>query len=305
MQRYLARRVIRAAIAIFLVCTAVFLVLRASGDPIALMAGEDATPETILRLREKYGLEDPLPVQYFRFLKAAFSGDFDISLWQKQPAMPLVIARVPATIELATVSMLIALLVAMPIGVLAAVYRNTPGDRLMMVLALVGQSAPTFWVGIMLILLVSVKLGLLPTGGRGDWRHVILPALTLAGWSMASVARLVRSAMLDVLHQDYIRTARAKGLSELVVLSRHAFRNASIPVVTMIGLQLGTLLSGSIITETVFAWPGIGRLAIQSIYWRDYPVVQAIVFLVAVTFVLLNLVVDLLYAWLDPRIRYE
>jgi ABC-type dipeptide/oligopeptide/nickel transport system permease component len=302
---YLVRRIVRAIIAVVLVCTFVFVAVRLAGDPVAFMLGEDASPEMVEQIRDKYGLNDSLPIQYFRFLGLLVRGDFGVSLWQGLPASQLVLQRVPATLELAGASMLIALVVALPIGVLSAVRRNTIWDRVVMIVTLMGQSAPTFWVGIMLILIVSVKLRLLPTSGRGSLRHMVLPSITLAGWSMAAMARLTRSAMLDVLAQDYIRTGRAKGLGELWLLAVHAFRNAAIPVVTVAGLQLGLLLSGSIVTETVFAWPGLGRLAVQSIYWRDYPVVQAIVFFVAVLFVGLNLVVDLLYAWLDPRIRYE
>jgi peptide/nickel transport system permease protein len=305
MTRYLVRRIIRAAITLLVVSTVVFIALRVSGDPIALLLGEAGTLQDIQRLRELYGLAEPVPVQYLLFLKALLSGDFGISFRQQQPALALIMDRLPATIELATVAMLLALIVALPTGVLTAVRRGTFWDRVFMVLVLIGQSAPTFWVGLMLILIVSVELRLLPTGGRGDWRNLILPGLTLASWSLTAIARLVRSAMLDVLREDYVRTARAKGLTEITVLARHAFRNAAIPVVTMIGLQLGALFGGSVVTETVFAWPGIGRLAMDSIYARDYPVVQAIVLVVAISFVLINFLVDMFYAWLDPRIRYE
>jgi ABC-type dipeptide/oligopeptide/nickel transport system permease component len=292
-------------VTLLLVSTAVFSAVRASGDPIVMLAGDNATPEDIQRLRGQYGLAEPLPIQYVIFIRSLLVGDFGDSIRQSQPALGLVLDRVPATVQLASASILLAILVALPVGVLAAIRRNSSWDRIIMAFALVGQSAPTFWIGLMLILIVSVQLGLLPTGGEGDWRNLILPTITLASWSMAAIARLVRSAMLDVLREDYLRTARAKGLKETVVITRHALRNAAIPVITMIGLQMGALFGGSVVTETVFAWPGIGRLALQSIYWRDYPVVQAVVFLVAVSFVFINLMVDVVYTWLDPRIRYD
>jgi len=305
MSAYLLRRLFRALVTLLLVSTAVFSAVRVSGDPIVMLAGDNATPEDIQRLREQYGLAEPLPIQYLLFIRSLLVGDFGDSIRQSQPALGLALDRVPATVQLASASILLAILVALPVGVLAAIRRNSSWDRIIMAFALVGQSAPTFWIGLMLILIVSVQLGLLPTGGEGDWRNLILPTITLASWSMAAIARLVRSAMLDVLREDYLRTARAKGLKETVVITRHALRNAAIPVITMIGLQMGALFGGSVVTETVFAWPGIGRLALQSIYWRDYPVVQAVVFLVAVSFVFINLMVDVVYIWLDPRIRYD
>ena len=302
---YIVRRFFRAILTIVFVVTLVFVALRVTGDPVTMMLGENATPELVEEYRSRYGLDKPLTVQYFRFMRAAAEGDFGTSLWQKEPALDLVLDRVPASVELAGVSMLFALAFALPIGVWSAVNRNTFGDRLIMVFTLFGQSAPTFWVGIMLILIIAVKLRLLPTSGRDGIPNLILPSLTLAIWAIAPIARMTRSAMLDILSKTYINTARAKGLRERRVLFVHAFRNAAIPVVTIVAMQLGGLLSGSMVTETVFAWPGFGRLAIQSIMQRDYPVVQAIVFLVSVTFVLINFGVDVLYAWLDPRIRYE
>ena len=217
----------------------------------------------------------------------------------------LVLERLPATMKLAGAAFIMALVVALPIGVIAATHRNTWVDQLMMPITLVGQSVPSFWLGIMLILLVSVQLKLLPTSGSGTPRHLVLPAITLAMYSMASIARLTRSAMLDVLGQDYVRTARSKGLGENRVVYSHVLKNAMIPVLTIAGLQLGIVLAGAVVTETVFSWPGIGRLAIQAISVRDYPVVQAVVLVTAVGFVLTNLIVDLLYTLLDPRIRFS
>jgi len=215
----------------------------------------------------------------------------------------VVAGYLPATIELGLSAFVLAAVVALPIGVLSAVRRNSAVDQATMGLALVGQSAPTFFIGILLILVVSLNLGLLPTSGRGDWRNLVLPALTLGAFAMASIARLTRSAVLEVLSADYIRTARAKGVSEALVVVKHTLKNAAVPIVTITGLQFGTLLGGAVVTETVFAWPGIGRLAIQSIYNRDYPVVQCTVFLSAVLFIVINFCIDLVYGFLDPRVR--
>ena len=232
------------------------------------------------------------------------SGDLGRSLRYRQPALPLVLERLPATAELALAALFVSLLVAIPAGVISAVRRDTAYDNLTMLGALFGQSMPVFWLGIMLILIFSVRLELLPTSGRGGLDHLILPAVTLGLYSTARVTRLVRAGMLDVIGQDYIRTAQAKGLPDRRVIVKHALRNTLIPVVTIIGLELGTLLGGAVITETIFAWPGIGRLAVTAIFQRDYPLVQATVLVTALVFVLSNLLVDLLYGWLDPRIRY-
>jgi ABC-type dipeptide/oligopeptide/nickel transport system permease component len=242
-------------------------------------------------------------VQYAVFLGNALRGDFGRSIHFRQPALGVVLSRLPATFELGLTAFVLAAIIALPIGVVSAVRRNSAVDQATMGLALVGQSAPTFFIGILLILVVSLKLGLLPTSGRGDWRHLILPALTLGAFAMASIARLTRSAVLEVLRADYVRTARAKGLSEVLVVAKHTLKNAAVPIVTITGLQFGTLLGGAVVTETVFAWPGIGRLAIQSIYNRDYPVVQCTVFLSAVLFIVINFCIDLLYGLLDPRVR--
>jgi peptide/nickel transport system permease protein len=217
--------------------------------------------------------------------------------------MNVVWERVPATLELAFASFLCAIVVAIPAGVFSAVKRGSTYDNIVMGVALVGQAAPTFYIGIMLILVCSLWLGLFPTSGRGDWRHLVLPAVTLGAFAMASIARITRSAVLEILRADYIRTARAKGLPEFWTIAKHTMRNAAIPIVTIVGLQFGNLLGGAVITETIFSWPGIGRLAIQSIYSRDYPIVQSVVFLTAAMFVVLNLLVDVAYGILDPRIR--
>jgi peptide/nickel transport system permease protein len=300
---FLASRAGRALVALWLVSTVVFVVMRLSGDPTPLLLPPDAPRSEIFRLRTELGLDRPLPVQYAVFLGNLIRGDFGQSIRFKGSALTVVTERLPATLELGLTSFGLAILVAIPIGLLSAVYRNTLLDHAAMTLALVGQSAPTFFLGILFILVISVNLGLVPTSGRGDWRHLVLPAVTLGLFAMASIARLTRSAVLEVLRADYIRTARAKGLAEVLVIAKHTLKNAAIPIVTITGLHFGSLLAGAVVTETVFAWPGIGRLAIQSIYNRDYPVVQCVVLLSAALFVVVNLAIDALYGLLDPRIR--
>jgi ABC-type dipeptide/oligopeptide/nickel transport system permease component len=301
--QFLGTRLIRALIALWLVSTVVFVVMRLSGDPVPLLLPPDAPRSEIFRVRAELGLDRPLPVQYTVFLANVLRGDFGRSIHFRESAFRVVLGYLPATLELGLTAFSLALIVAVPIGLLSATRRNSFLDQATMGLALVGQSAPTFFIGILLILLISLKAGLLPTSGRGDWRHLVLPALTLGAFTMASIARLTRSAVLEVLRADFIRTARAKGLSEALVVAKHTLKNAAIPIVTITGLQFGTLLGGAVVTETVFAWPGIGRLAIQSIYNRDYPVVQCTVFLSAMLFIVLTFLIDLVYGLLDPRIR--
>jgi peptide/nickel transport system permease protein len=303
-QRFILRRLIQGVAIIFGVSLVTFGLLYVTGDPAALLLPVDATPEDLARLRTKFGLDDPLPVQYGRFLAGAVHGDFGMSVRQSEPALDLVLERLPATLELSAAAMLLAVVVAVPAGLIAAGWRGTLIDQGAMLVALVGQSIPSFWLGIMLLLFFSVQLGWLPPFGRGGLDHLILPAVTLSMYSMARTARLVRSGLVDVLGQDYIRTARAKGLTEALVLRRHALRNALLPVVTVLGLDLAHLLGGAIIVEFIFAWPGVGRLAVQSIGARDYPVVQAVVFLVAVGYTLTNFLVDVLYVYLNPRVRF-
>jgi len=300
---FVGHRLFRALITLWIVSTVVFVVMRLSGDPVPLLLPPDAPRSEIFRVRAELGLDRPLPVQYGVFLGNVLRGDFGRSIHFREPASRVVMGYLPATLELGLTAFLFAVVVAVPVGLLSAVRRNTFLDHATMGVALVGQSAPTFFIGILFILLLSLKGGWFPTSGRGTWAHLALPALTLALFTMASVARLTRSAVLEVLRADYIRTARAKGLAELLVVAKHTFKNAAIPIVTITGLQFGTLLGGAVVTETVFAWPGIGRLAIQSIYNRDYPVVQCAVFLSAVLFIVLNFLIDLIYGFLDPRIR--
>jgi ABC-type dipeptide/oligopeptide/nickel transport system permease component len=288
------------------VSVVVFVAIRLiPGDPAQLMAGQAATEEVVRQIRQSLGLDQPLPVQYLYFLRNVVRGDLGRSLFNGAPVVEELGQRFPRTVRLALASMAVASLIGIPAGILAATRRLTWVDTAVMVVALVGVSMPVFWLGLNLILVFSVRLQWFPAFGYETWRHLVLPSITLGAASAAVVARMTRSAMLEVLGQDYIRTARAKGLSERAVVNRHALRNALIPVVTILGLQLGTLLSGAVLTETVFAWPGVGRLLVDAVLARDYPIIQGTTLLIAATFVALNLAVDLLYGLLDPRIRYE
>jgi peptide/nickel transport system permease protein len=300
---FLAQRLFRALIALWLVSTVVFVVMRLSGDPVPLLLPPDAPTSEMERVRRELGLDRPLPVQYALFLGNTLRLDFGRSLHFREPAITVVRGYIAATLELGLTAFALAAFFAVPIGLLSAMKRNSLLDHAAMGLALVGQSAPTFFLGILFILLLALKADLFPTSGRGGWLHLVLPALTLGAFTMASIARLTRSAVLEVLRADYIRTARAKGLGEALVVAKHTLKNAAIPILTITALQFGTLLGGAVVTETVFAWPGIGRLAVQSIYNRDYPVVQCTVFLAAVMFIVINFAVDLLYGVLDPRAR--
>jgi ABC-type dipeptide/oligopeptide/nickel transport system permease component len=303
MSVYVARRLIQSLVVLLGISVVVFVILHLTGDPTLLMLPPDASAEEVTRFRRAMGFDDPLPVQYWRFLRGVLQGNFGNSLRHDEPALGLVFERMPATLELTTVALGIALLLAIPAGIVSAVFRNTPLDYASTVMALIGQAMPTFWLGIMLILVFAVGLQVLPSSGRGGLANLILPALTLGLFTTARTMRLTRSALLEVLGQEYVRTARAKGVAERGVVWKHALRNAAIPVITIVGLELGTLLGGAVITETIFAWPGVGRLSVQAIYNRDYPLVQAAVFVLASIFVLVNLAVDLVYTYLDPRIR--
>jgi peptide/nickel transport system permease protein len=303
MTAFLLRRLLQSLLVLLGVSFVVFFILHLTGDPALIMLPPDATSEDIQRFRDAMGFNDPFFVQYGRFLAGAVRGNFGESLRHGEPAFDLVVERMPATFELAGAALLLALALSIPAGIVSAVRRNTILDYVSTVVALLGQSMPTFWLGVMLILLFSVQFNWLPSSGRGTLEHLILPAVTLGLFTTARITRLTRSGMLEVLGQDYIRTARAKGIGGTPVVWKHAFKNAAIPIVTIVGIELGTLLGGSVITETIFAWPGVGRLSVQAIYNRDYPVVQAAVFLLATTFVVVNLFVDVIYTYLDPRIR--
>lgn len=305
MLRYFLGRLGQTVLVLICISMVSFVFLRLTGDPAGLVLPQDATMDQMAAMRIQMGLDKALPMQYLQYLGHVLQGDLGRSIYSQEPVTGLIMERMPATMELAVVSMLAALAVALPIGIVSALYRGTLMDNASMFFALVGISMPHFWLGIMLVMLFSVELGWLPTSGRGGWQHMILPATTLGLSLVALFARLVRSSMLEVLGQDYVRTARAKGASQLAVVGKHALRNALIPIVTVIGLQFGLLLGGTVIIETVFAWPGVGRLIVQAVMDRDYPVVQAAVMFLAAIFVLVNLVVDMLYIWLDPAISYH
>jgi ABC-type dipeptide/oligopeptide/nickel transport system permease component len=304
MRAYLVRRLLQGVYVVLGLSVLVFLILHITGDPALVILPPYASAQEIAAFREKMGFNDPLHVQYLRFLGKALRGDFGTSFLQGVPALGLIVERMPATVELAAAAIAFAVGLALPAGIVAALRRDRLLDYASMLLALLGQSMPAFWLGLMLLMLFSVKLDLLPVSGRGTAAHLILPAVTLGSFVAARIARLTRSEMLEVLGQDFVRTARAKGLGELAVVAKHAFKNSVVPVVTVIALELGTVLGGAVITETIFSWPGVGRLMVDSISERDFPVVQAGVFVIAVVFVAINVVVDVLYAYLDPRIRY-
>jgi peptide/nickel transport system permease protein len=301
---YLGRRAIGALWALIGVAIVVFVILHITGDPAAVMMPPESSRAEIDAFRHAQGFDRPLIVQFASFATSAVHGDMGLSLRHQEPAMGLALQRLPATIVLAGCAFLIVALIGVPAGVLSALRPRTWIDYTARVIALIGQSAPTYWIGLMLILLFAVRLGWVPASGIGDWRNLVLPAATLGFFSTAKIMRLTRAAMLEVLDADFMRTARAKGLTAVRVSLGHGLRNAWLPIVTQLGVELGTLLSGAIITETVFAWPGVGRLAVQAVFERDFPVVESVVLLTATIFVVLNLVVDLLYAVLDPRIRY-
>jgi peptide/nickel transport system permease protein len=300
---YVATRLAAAVFVIVGVSLVSFLLTFLSGDPAEIMLPPGATADQIATFRSQWGFDDPLPVQYWRFLRRAVHGDFGVSLRHGQPSLPLIVARLPATFQLTVTAMVLAIVVAVPLGVLAATHRGGPVDLAAMGVALLGQSVPNFWLAIMMILVFSVSWRILPTSGRGGPLHVVMPALAIAINLMALLTRLVRSTMIEVLAEDYVRTGRAKGLREVMVTARHALPNALIPLVTVIGLQFGFILGGAVVIETIFTWPGVGLFTIQAILNRDYPVVQAAVFILATGVVIINLIVDLLYVWLDPRIR--
>lgn len=304
MHTYLFRRLVQSVYVVLGLSVLVFLILHLTGDPALVILPPYATAQEIAAFREKMGFNDPLYTQYLRFLGRALQGDFGASFLQGLPALGLILERMPATVELTAAAIAFAVLLAVPAGMVAALRKDRLLDYASMLLALLGQSMPAFWLGLMLLMFFSVKLDLLPVSGRGTLAHLILPAVTLGSFVAARIARLTRSEMLEVLGQDFVRTARAKGLTELAVVAKHAFKNSLVPVVTIVALELGTILGGAVITETIFSWPGVGRLMVDSISERDFPVVQAGVFVIAVVFVAINLVVDILYAYLDPRIRY-
>ena len=301
---YVVRRSAQSLLLVWLVTVVVFALLHLTpGDPASVMLGENATPEQVQALQRSLGLDLPLVLQYARFLGRALHGDLGTSIRAQRPALEVVLERLPATLLLTAGAFSFAVLIGMPIGVISAVKRLSLWDHGSMALALLGQSMPGFWLGLVLITVFAVRLRWLPASGMGGISHVVLPAITLGMFLIGLIIRLTRSSMLDVLGQDYVRTARAKGLAERMVVMQHALMNALIPVVTLVGLQLGLLLGGAVITETVFAWPGVGLTTVTAIHQRDYPVVQCAVLVSAVLVLSINWAVDLLYHYLDPRVH--
>lgn len=306
MKDYIIKRLLLTLPTVFGVVTLVFLVIHfIPGDPVEIMLGETARESDKVKLRSDLGLDLPILEQYIKFLSGLIRFDLGVSFHFHQPVFELVIARLPATIELSLGALVIALMISIPLGFLSAIKPYSYVDNGSLFLALIGVSLPNFWFGPILIIIFSINLGWLPVSGRGDMLHLFLPAITLGASMAAILTRMIRSSLLNVLHEEYIRTARAKGLRELSILWKHSFKNALLPVITILGLQFGSLLAGSIITETIFSWPGIGRLTIQAIASRDYPLVQGCIMVIALGYVFINLIVDLVYMWIDPRIKYE
>jgi peptide/nickel transport system permease protein len=305
MSHYLLRRVQHLFWVLLAVSILVFLLIYLSGDPITLLAPLDAKPEDVARIRVLYGLDQPIIVQYWNFLVKALQGDLGDSFRYHQPALPLVLAKLPNTIRLALFSLALTAVLGIPLGIWAGSRPNSPADWLVSLLTFVAISIPSFWLGIVLILVFADRLRWLPSSGAASWAHILMPGFTLSVYSIGLISRLVRSTLIEVMQRDYIRTARAKGLREQVVLYRHALRNTMIPTVTVLGLQLGGLLGGSVVVESVFAWPGVGWLMLQGIQNRDLPLVRAVVLVIGLGFVIINFAVDIIYSRLDPRIRYE
>jgi peptide/nickel transport system permease protein len=305
MLAYILRRSAEMLIALLLMSMIVFALGRVSGDPVALLLSEYATDQDRTELTRQLGLDKPLTTQYIIFLKNAVQGDLGISVsGDRRPASELVMERLPASLQLAATAFVISIVIGIPLGVLAAMKRGTWVDTAARIGALLGQSVPVFWLGIVLMYLFSVTLGWLPTSGYGEWRHFVLPALSMGLFTVAAVTRLVRVSMIDALASEYIKLARIKGLSETIVVWKHALRNSLLPVLTYMGAFFATMITGAVVIETVFAWPGIGRLAYESILNRDFPVMQAVVLTMTLLFMLANLCVDIAYARLDPRIRH-
>lgn len=306
MYKYIIRRLLLLIPVILGVTLLIFFIFHITpSDPVRMKLGEQAPPERIEAMREELGLNDPFAVQFFNYIKNAVKGDFGRSFSNNLPVYNEVISRFPATLQLATASTILAVVLGIPAGIISAVKQYTLIDGVTMILALVGVSMPVFWLGMMLVLLFSVKLKLLPASGSGTFKHLIMPAFSLGVGGVATITRMTRSSMLEVIRQDYIRTARAKGVSERVVITKHALKNALIPIVTIIGIEFGSLLGGAVLTESIFAWPGIGRLMIDSIYKQDRPMVLGCLIFITVTYSIVNLIVDIIYGYIDPRIKSQ
>jgi peptide/nickel transport system permease protein len=305
MQRYIFWRILQSVLTLIVLSMIIFVLCRLTGDPTMLMLPDDASHEDIAQLRTALGLDRPLPVQYWRFISHAVQGDFGRSIKGQVPVLELIKDRLPQSIKLALVSLVITIGLAFPLGVLAAVKKGTPIDTVANLIAVMGQSLPQFWVGIVLIQIFAVRLRWLPVAGTGSAWHYILPGFTLGWFLVAGIMRLLRSSMLDVLDSEFVKLARIKGVSSRAVIWKHALKNAFIPVLTFAAIYLAILITGAILVETVFAWPGIGQLIFQGIVYRDFPVIQAVVMLTALIVVTVNFVVDIIYAYVDPRIRYS
>ncbi|SDZ08663.1 peptide/nickel transport system permease protein [Proteiniborus ethanoligenes] len=306
MAKYILRRILLLIPVILGVTFIVYSIMYFTpGDPAQIMLAENAPKEALEQLREDMGLNDPLIVQYFRYIKNALKGDFGRSYTTKREVFKEIFSRFPATLKLTIAGMILAILIGIPVGIISATKQYSLTDSVSMILALLGVSMPNFWQGLMLILIFSVGFGLLPSSGADSFKHLILPALTLGTSAAAIITRMTRSSMLEVIRQDYIRTARAKGVLEKKVINRHALKNALIPVVTIVGLQFGSLLGGAVLTETVFSWPGVGRFMVEAIRSKDTPTVLGSVIFISVTFSIVNLFVDILYAFIDPRIKSQ
>jgi len=304
MFRMIVNRISQSLISILIVTLLVFLFMNMSGDPARLLLPPSATEDQVEAMQQKMGLDKPVTIRYINFLKKAIQGDFGTSFRKNEPALKVVLRHLPATFELSLIALLISSLISIPLGILAAIKRGSIIDFLSMTISVLGQSTPVFWTGELLILFFSVTLQWFPTGGKGDWTNLVLPSIALSWYISAMMTRMVRSSMLEVIGEDYIRTARAKGLTEITVTLKHAFRNALIPIITIFGLQAGTILVGTVVAEIVFSWPGLGRATIYAVLGRDYPVVLASVFLFTLIFITINLIVDITYTLIDPRIRY-
>lgn len=304
MQRYFLSRLIQSVLLLFGILLLVFLMVRMTGDPARLMMSREASPQEIESFREKMGFNRPVLVQFWDFLTSAFVGDFGNSLHFKTPALEMVLARLPATVQLASVSLLFSMLVAIPLGLIGGFNPGSLFDSIGRLVALFGQSVPNFWLALLLILFFAVRLGWLPSFGRGDWKSVIMPAFVLGLSTMGRLVRLTRSSVLEIRSEEFIRTAHSKGLEPRVIYVKHVLRNALIPLVSTINVSFGYLLGGSTYIETIFAWPGIGQLLLQAVGWRDFPLVQAIAVFLGVVVLALNLLTDISYVIIDPRIRY-
>lgn len=304
MQNYILRRIGEMLIVLLLMSIVVFVLSRLTGDPVSLLLSDYASEEDRARVTQELGLDKPVLVQYGNFLGNALRGDFGNSLMGDQrPAIEIVLERLPASLKLASVAFIFSLALGIPLGVIAASNHGTVWDTFARLLALIGQSVPAFWLGLVLMYVLSVKWGWLPTSGYGGWQYFVLPVLTLGLFTASAVTRLIRNTMLDVLASDYIKLARLKGLSETSVVWKHALRNSLIPMLTFMGTFLATMITGAVVVETVFSWPGIGRLAFEAILNRDFPLIQAVVLMMTTLFIFINLVVDISYAIVDPRIR--